>query len=296
MKKLSLLFFIFSFAHICQAMQNEQFWSSITYEPATHQYNAAVTLIEENITDFSECYEILDVGCGRGNLSFYFASKVPQAHVHGVDKEPDIQKAKSKNSANSMQITFDIFDANKDSLPFVDQFDIVFCSATFHWIKNQESLFKGIVQSAAKNSTILINAATISTNHPLLLAFDELKQEQPYKSLFSKTDLTKEFHSLNQKTVKEWCTQHNLVVNTLNTQPNQFKFANNEELITWFGSWFGGFPSISRLDEATRTSFITALVAKYSPKIAQQDGSLVHGWPQLTLKATKPYRTAGQMY
>lgn len=291
-----LLFYLFLFSNICQAMQqNENFGSSITYESDTHQYNAAVKLIDD-ITDFSDCYEILNVGSDP-NISFYFSDKAPWAHVHGIDKSPDtIEKARLRNSAHKKNITFDTFDGNRDMLFFIDQFDIVFYSATLHWIKNQEALFKDLVKSAAKNSTILIKAATASTDHPLLQTFSELKQEEPYKSMFLKTDLTKEFHPVNLKMVEEWCTQNNLATLAIDIQPNQFKFTTNEELISWLGSWFSDFPSIGKLSQETRTSFITAFAAKYIPKIIQQDGSIVHEWPQLILKATKPYRTSGQMY
>lgn len=293
-----LFFSLFLVVYMCRAMQDQdQHWSSVTYEAATHQFNAAVKLINEHITDFSQRPKILDIGCGPGNVTFYLAQKiidVPNAHIHGIDKSPDmIRAAKAKNTYKD-QVTFDIFDGNTDQLSFVDQFDIIFSSATLHWIKNQEALFNGIARSTAKDGIILIKAATMSTDHPLLKAFNDLKQNEPWKSVFFKIDLTMQFFPLLKPIVEQWCESNRLKIEEIYIQPNNFTFSNAQQLESWFNSWFQGFPVIAKLSQERRNAFATALVAQYAPSITnKENGTLTHGWPQLILKATKPYRSSG---
>jgi len=80
---------------------------------------------------------IIDVGCGTGTLTEKIAES--GAIVTGIDASPDMI-AKAKQSYNN--ISFFIKDASNFS--FDSTFDAAFSNATFHWIKNQQSVLQCI--------------------------------------------------------------------------------------------------------------------------------------------------------
>ena len=84
--------------------------------------------------------DILDVGCGTGQLAAQIAAS--GAKVFGTDASPEtIATAK----ANYPAIGFEVVDATK--LPYHEIFDAIFSNATFHWIEDQPALIEGLFNS-----------------------------------------------------------------------------------------------------------------------------------------------------
>ena len=79
--------------------------------------------------------KILDVGCGTGRLLQAAAERFPGASLEGVDAaEGMVEQARGTNI--SQRTNFQVGTA--ENLPFPDsQFDLVFCTMTFHHWANQ---------------------------------------------------------------------------------------------------------------------------------------------------------------
>lgn len=80
---------------------------------------------------------ILDLGCGTGILTVQLADLCNR--IVGVDgSQSMIDKAKKEFS----NIEFKVCDAL--TLPFKNEFDVVFSNAVFHWISDHDTLLKNI--------------------------------------------------------------------------------------------------------------------------------------------------------
>ncbi len=91
---------------------------------------------------------ILDVGCGTGTLTEKIAEA--GAIVTGIDASPEMI-AKAKQSYNNIE--FFVKDATNFS--FDKKFDAVFSNATFHWIKEQQSLLQCIYDVLKSNGRLI---------------------------------------------------------------------------------------------------------------------------------------------
>lgn len=80
---------------------------------------------------------ILDLGCGMGTLTVRLADLCHK--VAGVDSSQSMIKKAKKQFGN---IEFMVCDAL--TLPFENEFDVVFSNAVFHWLSDHDTLLKNI--------------------------------------------------------------------------------------------------------------------------------------------------------
>jgi trans-aconitate 2-methyltransferase len=86
----------------------------------------------------------LDVGCGTGHLTAALAARLPRGKVVGADRSSSmLQKAASWLGAHAAPVRLARVDAA--ALPFNRAFDVVFSTATFHWVRDHAALFRSIV-------------------------------------------------------------------------------------------------------------------------------------------------------
>ena len=122
-------------------------WNSILYDNK-HDFVAEygkglLEFVPENRNQ-----SILDLGCGTGTLTTQLTNFADT--IIGVDSSLNmIEKAKSQFH----NIKFMVCDAL--SLPFKNEFDVVFSNAVFHWIKDHDSLLKNVYK-VLKEKGILV--------------------------------------------------------------------------------------------------------------------------------------------
>jgi trans-aconitate methyltransferase len=84
---------------------------------------------------------ILDVGCGTGRLTEQLAARLPHGRVVCVDQSSNmLQTARQHLSPRfGNRVRFACADASR--LPFSSVADGIFSTATFHWVRDHDSLF-----------------------------------------------------------------------------------------------------------------------------------------------------------
>jgi trans-aconitate 2-methyltransferase len=94
----------------------------------------------------------LDAGCGTGRLTALLADRVPHGRVMAVDRSHNMATvAKETLSTRSRHV--DVALADLVHLPFARAFDVVFSTATFHWVLDHETLFAelfGVLQPGGR--------------------------------------------------------------------------------------------------------------------------------------------------
>ena len=82
---------------------------------------------------------VLDAGCGSGRVTAAIASRLEHGFVAGCDLSENMARAAAKSLGGEPATAFVCADLS--TLPFRGVFDLIFSTATFHWIRDHDRLF-----------------------------------------------------------------------------------------------------------------------------------------------------------
>lgn len=84
---------------------------------------------------------VLDAGCGTGRLTARLVARLPHGHVVGLDRSRNmLEEARGLLSPTRTALVC----AALPVLPFRRAFDVVFSTATFHWVLDHPALFRAL--------------------------------------------------------------------------------------------------------------------------------------------------------
>ncbi len=89
----------------------------------------------------------IDAGCGSGRLTGALMERLPHGRIIAIDRSWNMLMTARANlrPAYGSRVTF--AQVSLPDLPFSNAADLVFSTATFHWIKDHPALFTGIFRA-----------------------------------------------------------------------------------------------------------------------------------------------------
>jgi trans-aconitate 2-methyltransferase len=89
---------------------------------------------------------VIDAGCGTGRLTERLAERLPAGRVIALDASPAMLASARQYLAHfGERIRFVQAELGRDPLPA--GVDVVFSTATFHWVRDHEALFRSIASA-----------------------------------------------------------------------------------------------------------------------------------------------------
>jgi ubiquinone/menaquinone biosynthesis C-methylase UbiE len=135
--------------------------------------------------------KILDLGCGKGNLSNYLSLKNKNAIIYGIDlSEININYCnKHKNNKNQ------IFKLSKaEKLSFKDNFfDEIHCYEVLEHVNDLNKTLKEIYRVLKNNAIIYLSVPNSQSEFSLLKSNPNYAKQVGHKRFFSKLELIKLF-------------------------------------------------------------------------------------------------------
>src|SRR3954451_22618934 len=89
----------------------------------------------------------LDAGCGAGRVTALLRERV--ASVIGIDQSQSMLET-ARVALPSVQLVR----ASVDALPFFDAVDVIFSTATFHWVLDHERLFASLARALRRGGRL----------------------------------------------------------------------------------------------------------------------------------------------
>jgi ubiquinone/menaquinone biosynthesis C-methylase UbiE len=129
---------------------------------------------------------LLDIGCGDAKVTAEIASHLPAGYAVGIDVSPEmLALAESRYPADAFpNLRFQRGDAC--SLPFRDEFTVVFSNATLHWILDQRPVLRGISTSLKQGGKALLQMGGRGNAVDVRAALDGLIKAPEWHCYFDK--------------------------------------------------------------------------------------------------------------
>jgi trans-aconitate 2-methyltransferase len=118
-------------------------WNATSYHELSTPQQAWGRRVLERI-EAAGSEHALDIGCGTGRLTAELARMLPHGTVVGVDRSESMLEAAGawlKTAAPGTRLVL----ADAAALPFTRAFDVVFSTATFHWVPDHGALFRSVI-------------------------------------------------------------------------------------------------------------------------------------------------------
>ncbi|KAF7933375.1 hypothetical protein BELL_0207g00040 [Botrytis elliptica] len=124
------------------------------------QYKAGQYLLEKLALTHTPNIQILDIGCGPGNLTAYISSLFPDGKVIGID--PSSSRIALALSSYGDHTNLEFYEGIAEDLArFGDErFDVVFMNSTFHWVGDQEGALRECFRVMKKGGKLGISGGS----------------------------------------------------------------------------------------------------------------------------------------
>jgi len=222
---------------------------------------------------------LLDIGCGDGTVTAEIAARLPRGSVLGVDSSADMVALAQRQFPN---LRFQHADAR--SLPFHDEFDIVFSNATLHWVIDHAPVLRGIHASLKPGGKTLLqmggqgNAADVVSVMDRLIALDE------WRSYFEGFSFPYGFYGPVE--YSQWLRKAGLQPIRIELIPKDMVQPDRAAFEGWFRTTW--LPYTQRVPEDKRQAFVTQLVDAYLANYPPDALGAVHvNMVRLEVEATK---------
>src|SRR5437764_2446680 len=123
---------------------------------------------------------VLDAGCGTGRVTEELVARVPSGRVIGVDGSPSmIERARERLGDRVEFRVGDLLDLEQEPLV-----DVVFSSATFHWIADHDRLFAHLFAALKPGGRLLAQCGGAGNIAAVRAALDVVTSRDPYAAHF----------------------------------------------------------------------------------------------------------------
>lgn len=92
---------------------------------------------------------VVDAGCGSGRLTASLVARVPRGHVVALDRSANMLAVARTNLRPTFGSQVSFVRAALPAMPLAGWADVVFSTATFHWIDDHPALFANLLVALA---------------------------------------------------------------------------------------------------------------------------------------------------
>lgn len=220
----------------------------------------------------------LDAGCGTGRVTELLLEKLPQGTVLAVDGSAAMVEAAKNRFAGDSRVRVEQQDLLE--LRVEEPVDLVFSTATFHWIKAHERLFGRIARALKPGGRLVAQCGGEGNISRATQATDEVMDEERFRPYFE--GWTDDKHYASAEDTKRRLEEAGFGDVEAWLHDERAEFGSEEELTRFLGTVvLGGH--LLRLPEEEHEPFAAAVTAK----ITEVEGGPVLGYVRLNMQATR---------
>ncbi len=165
------------------ASSEATYWDAATYHRvADPQFQWGRRLLEQLELRGDET--IIDAGCGSGRLTRLLLERVPTGRVIAVDVSPQMADQARAYLEPDFAGRIEVLCRDLRTLDLAQVADVVFSTATFHWIPEQDVLFQNVMRALKPGGRLLAQMGGKGNLARLLGRAEALAREPEFQSYF----------------------------------------------------------------------------------------------------------------
>ena len=203
--------------------------------------------------------KVLDIGCGDGRLTAEIARRLPAGFALGVDNSGNmIAFARQRYKADAHpNLRFQVGDAL--SLPFRDEFDVVFSNAALHWVRGHLPVLAGVQRSLKGGGRALLQMGGRGNAAEVLDVLGVMLKSERWRNYFAGFIFPYGFYGPEE--YEAWLPGAGLRPLRVELIPKDMKHDGGAGLARWIGSTW--LPYVGRVPEERREELVADFVARY---------------------------------
>lgn len=220
----------------------------------------------------------IDAGCGTGRVTELLLAKLPEGSVLAVDGSEAMVEAARRRFAGEMRVRVECQDLLE--LHVVDPVDLIFSTATFHWIKDHDRLFERLAEALKPGGRLVAQCGGEGNISRATKATKETMEEECFREHFVGWDDDKNYADPETTASRLEAAGFDEVETWLHDEIAAFDTV--DELARFLGTVvLGGH--LERLPEEEREPFAAAV----AEKIVAVDGAPALDYVRLNIEARK---------
>jgi trans-aconitate 2-methyltransferase len=246
-------------------------WDAVDYaRSSAGQKLWARELIPRLALTGNEC--LLDLGCGDGSISAELASNLAAGSVLGVDNSPEMVTL-AKNHYPPLEfpnLRFRLADAS--TLPFQNEFDVIFSNAALHWVKNHSPVLEGIADSLKPGGRVLLQMGGSGNAAMAIAAMDKVRSRLEWCGGFNGFEFPYGFYTADE--YRAWLTNAGLTPVRVELFPKDMVHANRQAFEGWLRTTW--LPYTQRIAEDRRETFLKQVSDQYLNENPSTTDGMIH--------------------
>jgi len=169
---------------------------------------------------------VMDAGCGSGRLTEKLLDRLPKGSVVGVDLSQNMLDQAAEHLRSYIdRVSF--VRADLADLPFANEFDSIFSTASFHWIKDHDALFASLARSLKHGGWLMAQCGGGPNLHDVHTRTERLMHSPKYARYFESFEHPWEFASAEITADRMRRAGFTDVITSLEHSPIRFSSAND---------------------------------------------------------------------
>ncbi len=141
---------------------------------------------------------VLDAGCGSGRLTASLVERLPRGHVVALDRSWNMLQVARTNLRPAFGARVSFVQASLPELPFSGGLDVVFSTATFHWVADHVALFAAVHRALASGGRLHAQCGGGPNLHEAHALAERVMARAPFAPYFAGWDGVWQFASVDE--------------------------------------------------------------------------------------------------
>ncbi len=260
---------------------NSREWNAAEYHRlSAPQFQWGQRVLSELHLRGDEC--VLDAGCGTGKLTALLLRNLPKGRVVGLDLSRNMAQHARQNLRQEFGERAQFVTADLLALPFLNCFDGIFSTASFHWVLDHDALFNSLFAALRPGGWLHAQCgggANLARLRERVRALSQSSEFAPWLSNYSEPWLFSDAEGAAARLRRAGFE----AIHT-DLEPAAFAVSSREEFMQYLRTFVLHRHLELLPDEARRQTFVESLATM----AAQDDPPWTLDYYRLNLRAIKP--------